>query len=86
MPVLYLDQSVDVIGRPAGYGEQKIRKNLDDDYHQVTDTVKADWDLGGAAENAELLYAIGAELAAGAPYPTWKKGSEFKAIREATPH
>ena len=86
VPVLYLDQSVDVIGRPAGYGEQKIRKNLDDDYHQVTDTVKADWDLGGAAENAELLYAIGAELAAGAPYPTWKKGSEFKAIREATPH
>ena len=48
--------------------------------------MKADWDLGGAAENAELLYAIGAELAAGAPYPTWKKGSEFKAIREATPH
>jgi Zn-dependent M28 family amino/carboxypeptidase len=82
VPVLYLDQSVDIVGKPAGYGEQMVRKNLDEDYHQVTDTVKPHWDLGGAAENSELLYAVGAELAAGAPYPTWKKGSEFKAIRE----
>ena len=86
VPVLYLDQSVEVIGKPAGYGEQLVRKNLDEDYHQVSDTVKPVWDLSGAAENSELLYAIGADLAAGAPYPTWKKGSEFKAIRETAPH
>ena len=82
VPVLYLRLGTDVVGRPAGYGDRKFEDFIAHDYHQVTDTVRPDWDYSGAVAEVELVYRIGAELAAGAPYPTWKPGAEFKAIRE----
>lgn len=82
VPVLFLDYGTDFVGKPAGAGAQRLQQYIDRDYHQVTDTVQPDWDMAGAVENIQLMYGIGAELAAGAPYPVWKPGAEFKAIRE----
>ncbi len=89
VPVLFLDPGEDVIGKPAGYGAERLAEFFAHDYHQVTDTVKPDWDLSGAVENIELLYDVGRMIDAGDAFPTWKAGAEFKAIREqmlASPH
>ena len=53
------------------------------DYHKVTDEVKADWDLRGAVEDARLLFAVGRVVADGDTWPEWKPGTEFKAVRDA---
>jgi Zn-dependent M28 family amino/carboxypeptidase len=71
-----------VIGKPAGWGKAKRQEYTDRDYHQVTDVIKPDWDLSGAAEDAALLFQVGYAVAQGDAWPQWKQGSEFKAARD----
>jgi Zn-dependent M28 family amino/carboxypeptidase len=54
-----------------------------EDYHKASDDVKADWDLAGAVEDAQLLFNVGLAVAQGQLYPEWKPGTEFRAIRAA---
>lgn len=51
-------------------------------YHQTCDTWSPRWDLRGAAQDVNLLYAIGSELANSRSWPQWRQESEFKAVRE----
>lgn len=53
-------------------------------YHQPCDAWSPDWDLRGAAEDTAVLYEVGRSLAFSRMWPSWKQGSEFKAIRERT--
>jgi Zn-dependent M28 family amino/carboxypeptidase len=53
-------------------------------YHQPADEWSPTWDLTGAAEDTELLYTIGRDMAASRRWPEWEQGSEFKAIRDKT--
>ena len=50
-------------------------------YHQPCDVWRADWDLTGAAQDVDLLYQVGRDLAADGAWPRWKPGSEFLALR-----
>ncbi|MGH8446368.1 MAG: M28 family metallopeptidase [Solimonas sp.] len=83
VPALYPKVGEDVIGKPAGYGAAKRAEYTANDYHKPSDEVKPDWDLGGAALDAQLLFETGYAVANSATWPVWKDGSEFKAIREA---
>ncbi|MDC0712026.1 M28 family metallopeptidase [Stigmatella sp. ncwal1] len=51
-------------------------------YHQPCDAWRSDWDLRGAAQDVQLLYEIGRELASPGRWPEWKPGSEFKGVRD----
>ena len=82
VPVLWIKTGTEFVGRPQGHGDQKISDYIARDYHQVTDTVRADWDLSGAVEDVQLLFRVGHALAEGNEYPQWKPGAEFKAIRD----
>jgi Zn-dependent M28 family amino/carboxypeptidase len=53
-------------------------------YHQPADEWSPSWDLSGAAQDTELLYTIGRDMANSRRWPEWDKGSEFKAIRDKT--
>jgi Zn-dependent M28 family amino/carboxypeptidase len=83
VPGLYLKGGIDFIGKPAGFGKQKLDEYTDRDYHKVTDEVKEDWDLSGAVEDLRLLFEVGWHVAQGEQWPEWKEGSEFKARRDA---
>lgn len=67
-----------------------VRKKEDDweahDYHQPSDEVRPDWNLNGAAEDTELLFAVGYRVANADTLPNWKPGNEFKAKRDAMLH
>jgi len=82
VPALYLDKGIDVIGQPEGYGKAKRQAYIDHDYHQVTDTVKPDWDLSGAAEDIQLLFQVGLTVANTDSPPQWKPTSEFRPAGE----
>jgi len=53
-------------------------------YHQTCDSWSPDWDLHGAAEDVDLFYRIGLELANSRRWPAWTAGSEFLAIRQSS--
>jgi Zn-dependent M28 family amino/carboxypeptidase len=69
-------------GRAAG--ERWIGDYTAHCYHQPCDVWRADWSLAGAAQDVDLLYAMGRTLAADGAWPQWKPTSEFAAVRAKT--
>jgi Zn-dependent M28 family amino/carboxypeptidase len=82
VPALDPDGGDDYINKPTGYGQQKRDEYTKKDYHDLTDEVKADWDLTGAVDDLQLLFLVGHNVANGDKWPEWKPGTEFKAKRE----
>ena len=67
-------------GRAAG--DKWLNDFTSNCYHQACDAWSPSWNLGGAVQEAELFYAIGARLANGREWPGWKAGSEFNEVRQ----
>jgi Zn-dependent M28 family amino/carboxypeptidase len=83
VPALDPDSGIEFIGKPPEYGKKKRDEYTENDYHKPSDTIKPDWDLSGAVEDDELLFAVGYRVANTDKFPDWKAGNEFKAKREA---
>ena len=69
-------------GRPAG--EKWLSAFTSNCYHQTCDSWSPSWNLEGAAQEADLFYAIGARLANSREWPAWRATSEFRKVREAS--
>ena len=82
VPALDPDAGMDFVGKDPSYGKTKRDEYTEKDYHAPSDEVKPDWDLSGAADDAELLLAVGYRVANAATMPDWNAGNEFKAKRE----
>ena len=67
-------------GRAAG--EKWLSDFTTNCYHQTCDSWSPNWDLRGAAQEAELFYAIGNRLANDREWPKWNPQSEFAKVRE----
>lgn len=67
-------------GREAG--ERWLSELTGKCYHQTCDAWSPDWNLGGAVQEADLFYDIGARLANSREWPKWLPSSEFSKIRE----
>jgi Zn-dependent M28 family amino/carboxypeptidase len=67
-------------GRAAG--EKWLSEFTTNCYHQTCDSWSPNWDLRGAAQEAELFYAIGNRLANEREWPKWNPQSEFAKVRE----
>jgi len=76
--IFFLRPGSSYIDKPDDYGKQKRQAYVRDDYHKVTDDVKADWDLSGTVEDAQLLFHAGFDVANGDEMPQWNATSEFK--------
>ena len=71
-------KGVEFIGKPADYG-QKVRDHYTTyDYHKPSDIVRPDWDMSGAREDLQVLFAVGYRVAEADKYPEWKPGNEFR--------
>jgi Zn-dependent M28 family amino/carboxypeptidase len=69
-------------GRPAG--ERWLDSFTATCYHQTCDAWAPTWNLKGAAQEAELFYAIGNRLANSRTWPQWNPSSEFAKVRAAS--
>jgi Zn-dependent M28 family amino/carboxypeptidase len=67
-------------GREAG--DRWLNAFTSNCYHQPCDAWAASWNLAGAAQEAELFYAIGARLANNREWPQWNANSEFRQVRD----
>jgi Zn-dependent M28 family amino/carboxypeptidase len=82
VPALDADKGSDVIGKPAGWGQQQKDFYTAHIYHSPQDQVMADWDMTGYGEDTKLLFAVGYRVAQADKFPEWKPGNEFKSIRD----
>ncbi len=81
VPGVYLGSGTVVIGKPDGWGKQKLREWTENIYHQTSDEYSEDWDLRGALQDAKLMFYAGLEAANQKPLPAWMSGDEFEAAR-----
>ncbi|HWS90187.1 MAG TPA: M28 family metallopeptidase [Pyrinomonadaceae bacterium] len=82
IPAFYADTGSEFIGKDPDFAKKKDEEYTANDYHKPSDEVKPDWDLSGAAEDAQFLLAVGYRVTQGDKWPEWKPGTEFKAKRE----
>ena len=83
VPALYTDTGEKFEGKDAAFSQKKRDEYTANDYHKPSDHIKPDWDLTGAAQDAELMMAVGYRVANTERMPEWKPGNEFKAKRDA---
>ncbi|MBS0363243.1 MAG: M28 family peptidase [Proteobacteria bacterium] len=74
----------DLVAGGRAAGDQWVNDYTAKCYHQVCDDWSAAWDLRGAAQDIDLFYEVGKDLANSRAWPTWNAGSEFKAERAKT--
>jgi Zn-dependent M28 family amino/carboxypeptidase len=82
VPMLYAESGSDHRELGTAYVEGKTREFLERRYHSALDEITPDWDLRGAAEDIELYFGIGLEVADSNRWPQWYAGNEFRAVRE----
>jgi hypothetical protein len=85
VPALYLDEGVEIVGRPEGWGAERENEWVETLYHQPGDEVTPEWDLSGQVEVTRLLYRVGYAVAQTPEPPSWSPGDEFAAAREDCP-
>lgn len=84
IPALYFGTGIDHIEKGKAYGLQKQMDFTMNHYHKPSDEyVPGEWDLDAAIDEIQLYFSIGKRLVNQDVWPSWKEGSEFKAIREA---
>lgn len=74
VPVIYTYAGLDVIGKPAGWGLLQVDNYTENDYHQPSDKFKESFDFSGAAEDAQLEFYLGVNIANTVQRPVLNKG------------
>ena len=84
VPALYLNVGEDFEGKGVEYGKQLKATYTQKHYHQPSDQFDpTQMNFEGGVDDLRLLFLVGKRLSLESRWPTWKEGSEFKAIREA---
>lgn len=82
VPVLYAKSGIDHREFGSDYGIEWNRIWVAERYHKVKDEYDPNWDLRGVAEDMELFFSLGIQLANSRLWPQWYEGNEFKRIRD----
>ncbi len=81
LPLMDSGGAVDLVKGGRTAGEAWVKEYTAHRYHTPQDRWSPDWDLSGAAQDTELVYAVGRDLANSRKWPGWKAGSEFAGER-----
>ena len=83
VPWIFVRGGPSFVGRPEGWGKQRMDEYIALRYHQPSDEYSKDWDYAGAVEDAQLLLVAGMRVANDPALPSWNPGNEFEAARKA---
>jgi Zn-dependent M28 family amino/carboxypeptidase len=84
VPALAFRAGRDLVKGGMAAGNAAIEAYNNERYHQTTDEFDARLDMGGAAQEGQVYYEIGRELANSRRWPTWNEGVEYKKIRDVS--
>jgi Zn-dependent M28 family amino/carboxypeptidase len=84
IPALYIGTGIDHFEKGKEYGKQLADEYVQQYYHKASDEYDPSrWNLDGAVDDVQLLYAVGRNLANSDTWPKWKANSEFRAVRDS---
>ncbi len=84
MPSLYIRFGEDHVEHGLKYGQQQSIEYRKQRYHKPADEYNDSWDMSGGAEDMDLFFFLGSELANNQQWPNWYQGNAFKAERDRT--
>ncbi|MDO8411698.1 MAG: M28 family peptidase [Phenylobacterium sp.] len=84
VPSISFRSGQDLVEGGLAAGQAWSRDYTSAKYHQPADAYGPDWNLAGMAQDADMLFQLGLDLANSSDWPASKAGSEFKAARDAT--
>ncbi|MCY4565232.1 MAG: M28 family peptidase [Gammaproteobacteria bacterium] len=83
VPGIYLDGGVEIIGRPEGWGRQRIDEYTANNYHQPSDELTDDWKFDGMVADTRFGLLATWLIAQADEMQAWNAGDEFAAARAA---
>ncbi|MEM7083338.1 MAG: M28 family metallopeptidase [Pseudomonadota bacterium] len=84
VPMLYAKGGVNLIDGGVEAGTAAQTAYTVNDYHKPSDEINDSWKPTGTAEDLQMFFDIGKQLAMESTFPSWYPGNEFRAIREAS--
>ncbi|MCY1507557.1 Peptidase family M28 [compost metagenome] len=85
IPSLYTETGDEHVDKGLIWGKAQKEDYTKNRYHAAADNFEPEkWDFSGMVEDIRLLFDVGYRLSHERTFPTWKSGSEFKAIRETS--
>ena len=84
VPALYIKSGSDLRDQPSGTGQALLDDYVTNRYHKPADDYSPGWDVSGSLEDLQLLFEVGAQVAADGSWPQWYEGNEFRAARDAS--
>ena len=82
IPAIFASGSYESVDKGVDYIREKTTEFLTTAYHKPADEIGEDWSFEGMQQDGQLFFEMGINLAEESTDIQWKKGSEFKAIRE----
>lgn len=83
IPALYASGSYEHMTKGVAYVDSLTQIYLNTQYHRPQDEYDESWTFDGMVLDGTLMMEVGIDIANSNEWPTWKEGSEFKAIRDA---
>ena len=84
VPMLDVDHGLDIIGKPAGYGQQMNDDYVANRYHKPSDNYDPNWNWAGAVEDLQAYVQVATLLGNGSMWPNWYPSAEFRKVRDAS--
>jgi Zn-dependent M28 family amino/carboxypeptidase len=84
VPAISYEGGNDLVDGGLARGEAMAADYTRNRYHQPADEWRADWNLAGAVQDLDLLFALGQRLANSREWPEWSSDSAFRARRDAS--
>ena len=84
VPMLDVDSGLDIIGKPAGYGQKMADDYTANRYHKPSDQYDPNWDWSGAVQDLQAYVKVATVLGNSTGWPNWYKNAEFRAARDAS--
>jgi Zn-dependent M28 family amino/carboxypeptidase len=82
VPMAYFEAGEDLVKGGRAAGAAAAADYLMHRYHQPKDEYDPRWDWTGTAQDIQLFYTVGRELAQSSAWPNWYPTAEFRAIRD----
>ncbi|MBI4503661.1 MAG: M28 family peptidase [Gemmatimonadetes bacterium] len=83
VPALNPNPGIDNVAHGEAWGKEREERWIAEKYHKPSDQYDASWDLSGAVEDLDLLFAVGTRIANDTTWPNWRPGTEFRAKRDS---
>jgi Zn-dependent M28 family amino/carboxypeptidase len=81
IPVLYTSNGIDMLNGGVERGRALNDAYTANNYHKPSDEITDQWDMTGGAEDLELLYSVGRQIADSDRWPQWRENAEFRPAR-----